>query len=370
MKLTNTTYTATGILILLLVAWMASGLFFANSDEENLATSESGSDASNTELMRVRVTEVFPQAMERKLTLQGQLHARRQILIQAETSGTIESLPVAKGARVATNALVAKLSIEGRESELKEAQARISTAASEQAATQKLQKQGLQSQLKADQAQAALASARAALERIELEIAKVDIRAPFSGVINQLPIEMGQQIDKGTVIAELVDNSSFRATASVAQQSVHKLSVGQAVKVELITGAELEGKLTFISAVADPATRSFDIEAIVENAGQQIAAGTSASVIIPVEKVEAMFVSPSTMALSDTGDIGVKTVNEENKVVFFPVALVQTDSDGAWVTGVPAGSRIITLGQGFVNENQEVEPVEAEPDANGDAATK
>lgn len=361
MKLTNTTYTATGLLVVVLVVWMASGLFASDTPD----SSQNGQKTDKIDLMKVQVLEVFPEEMVRKITLQGQVHAKRQLSIQAETSGTITSLPINKGARIVASSLIAKLSIDGRASELKEAQARINTAASEQAATTKLQKQGLQSQLKADQAQAALASARAALERIELEIARIEIRTPFSGIINRLPVEMGQQIEKGTVIAEIVDDSSFRVNASVAQQSVHQLTLGQTVSVTLITGAELEGKLTFISAVADPATRSFEIEAVIENDGQQIAAGTSASVTIPVEKVEALFVSPSTIALSDQGDIGIKTVNEDNLVAFYPVTLVQTDSSGAWVTGVPSGSRIITLGQGFVNEGQEVEPVATETKPTG-----
>jgi len=357
-KLPQPTYTATGLLILVLVVWMASGVLMPSEDNANTEALDS-SDQQTADLMKVEVTAVFPTDMERQITLQGQVHANRELAVSSKTNGAIESLNVTRGTRVSANTVIVKLSNEGRNSQLLEARARIDTASSEQNAAQKLQRQGLQSQLKAKQAQADLASARAALKRIENEIKHTEIRAPFAGIINKLPVELGQQVDKGTIISHIVDDSSFRVSASVAQQSVHQLKVGQPITVKLIDGTKVPGTLSFISAIADSATRSFEIEGHIKNDGKKIAAGVSASVLIPVASVSALFVSPSTIALSSSGDIGVKGVNQNNIVEFFPIELVETNSNGAWITGVPAGTRIITLGQGFVNEGQEVEPVAA-----------
>ena len=51
-------------------------------------------------------------------------------------------------------------------------------------------------------------------------------------------------------------------------------------------------------------------------------------------------------------------VNERDRVVFHPVRLVRTEASGAWVAGLPGQARLITLGQGFVAEGQQVEPVD------------
>ena len=78
---------------------------------------------------------------------------------------------------------------------------------------------------------------------------------------------------------------------------------------------------------------------------------------IPVEQVNATFVSPSAMSLGEDGELGVKAVDENDKVIFLPIKLVSTSIDGAWVSGIPADTSVITMGQGFVNVGELVEPV-------------
>jgi len=125
----------------------------------------------------------------------------------------------------------------------------------------------------------------------------------------------------------------------------------------------LNGTVTYISASADQATRSFAIEATLENPENAIAAGVSASLVIPTESLEAFFVSPSSLALGENGEIGVKSVNDDGIVEFHAITIVQTTQNGAWVTGVDEGTSIIGLGQGFVNPGEKVTPVMTEKPA-------
>ena len=83
----------------------------------------------------------------------------------------------------------------------------------------------------------------------------------------------------------------------------------------------------------------------------------SASLKIPVETLETVFLTPSALSLGDRGELGVKVVDNENTVQFVPIKLLSTTIDGAWVSGVATGSRIITLGQAFVAVGETVDPV-------------
>ena len=67
-------------------------------------------------------------------------------------------------------------------------------------------------------------------------------------------------------------------------------------------------------------------------------------------------ISPSLLTLDADGVVGVKIVDEFNRVVFYPVELAISKPDGVWVTGLPETARIITVGQGYVAVGQEVEP--------------
>ena len=350
-------YIAAGVLVLVLGLWMASGALSSNEEESPETTASAEKDAAAP--MKVEYIDVALTPKSRDIILQGQLEPRRHLQLRAETSSIVDIIAAKKGDRVNKGDTIVSLALEGRESDLLEAQAQLQTARSQQQAAASLRQKGLQSQVQLEQAQAQLASARAQLDRIQRDIANTKIIAPFSGVINAIPVEVGEMIDRGAFVAELVDNSGFTVTAQVAQQTLAQLELGKAIDVKLITGETLPGKLTFISSLADASSRSFAVEAEVENVDEQFAAGVSASLVVPVEQVEAVFISPSALSLGDGGDLGVKIIDENEQVEFVPISLISSSLDGAWVTGIPDNSRVITLGQGFVKSGQKVEPVKA-----------
>ena len=358
----RTSYVAASVLVLALVLWMASGLLPSDGNAEAEATTagEQTGQSDETAPMKVEYIDVTLSPKSRDIVLQGQLEPRRHLLLRAETASTVETISVDKGNRVKKDDTIIALSLDGRESDLIEAQAQVQSARSQQKAAASLRQKGLQSQVQLEQTQAQLASARAQLKRIERDISNTQITAPFTGFVNDVPVEVGEMINRGDVVAELVDNSGFTVTAQVSQQTLAQLELGKTIDVKLITGETIPGKLTFISSVADSASRSFIVEAEIDNVGGKMSAGVSASLIVPIEQVEAVFITPSALSLGDAGELGVKTIDENQQVVFTPIELVSSTMEGAWVTGIPDNSRVITLGQGFVKNGQEVDPVLAE----------
>lgn len=361
----RTSIIAAGVLVLVLTLWMVSGLFKSSNTDESEHSSGETSQADQTDSVterdndttKVQVEIANLESRSREIVLQGQLEPARVLDIKAETSSTIETLAVSKGQRVETNDVLVTLAINGRNDDLTEANAQVRYAQGEQRAAAQLLQQGLQSEVRSQQTAAALATAVAQRNRITRDIENTKILAPFAGIINSLPMEIGDLVSHGTVIAQLIDDSSFRVTAQVAQLAVSELNIGQTVTLELITGQELEGTLTFVSSMANSQTRSFTVEAEVKNPGDKVSAGVSASLKIPVETVESVFLTPSALSLGDRGELGVKLVDDDNTVEFVPVKLLSTTIDGAWVTGIPAGSQIITLGQAFVAIGEKVDPV-------------
>jgi multidrug efflux system membrane fusion protein len=132
--------------------------------------------------------------------------------------------------------------------------------------------------------------------------------------------------------------------------------VNQPAKVLFITGEERTGTVTFIGSSAASETRTFLAEIEVPNADGAIPAGISAEVIIPTGEVTAHFIAPSIVSLDTEGSLGVKTVDANDVVAFFPVEVVKAQIDGIWVTGLPDTVDVITVGQGFVNAGETVAP--------------
>ena len=107
-------------------------------------------------------------------------------------------------------------------------------------------------------------------------------------------------------------------------------------------------------------TRTFLVEVEVANEDGAIPAGISAEIVIPTGEVTAHFLSPSIVSLDTQGALGVKTVNAENEVEFFPIEIVRAQIEGIWVTGLPDTVDVITVGQGYVNAGETVAPAAAE----------
>ncbi len=208
-------------------------------------------------------------------------------------------------------------------------------------------------------AEAALAAARADLERAELELANTRIKAPFGGVLEQRHVELGSHLETGERVALLVDDTVLKAVGQISQQSAGELRLGQAITLRLLDGREAQGALTYISRLGDSATHSFRVEAEVPNPQRLLNAGSSAELRIAVARDAAHFLSSAVLSLNGSGEVGVKSVNDEGLVRFHPIELVRTEANGVWVSGLPERLRIITRGQGFVNGGDSVIPIPA-----------
>ena len=99
------------------------------------------------------------------------------------------------------------------------------------------------------------------------------------------------------------------------------------------------------------------MELEVSNRKRTLRGGVTAEIRIPVESVQAHFISPALLTLDDEGVLGVRIVNDEARVEFKPVSMFATRPDGVWVTGLPENATIITVGQEFVRHGVVVVPV-------------
>jgi len=364
----KTSWIAAAGVALALALWMASGLMRGEGNASETSGEAQEVDTGNASAdddpppMRVEIMIARPEPEQRSIVLRGQVAATRMVELRAETAGRVAELFVTRGERIEAGEPLIRLDAGVREALLAGARAQLASAQAEQTAAESLGRRGLQSQLQTEQALAAASLASAEVDRLERDLENTTVRAPFAGIVERLPLEIGQLLERGDPAATLVDDSAFEVTARAAQQIAAELVPGQPVDVTLITGEKLNGQLTWISSVADAATRSFEIEARIDNPNAALAAGVSASLTIAVERVEAVFLSPSTLTLGENGDLGVKILDDDDRVVFLPVAVLRTSLDGAWVTGIDMDTRVVTLGQGFVGAGERV-LVDLAPDA-------
>jgi multidrug efflux system membrane fusion protein len=326
----------------LVLLWLVSGLFSEpEAPVPNLL--DAMASASDSGMPTVVVEEIRAEPRSQRRTLRGKTASKQTASISTEISGIVVSRPVERGARVADGQLLCEIATDDRAALVNEALASVAQAQIEHEGALTLQNENLLAEAQVAQTAARLESARANLLRRELDLSRTKVRAPFSGVIESQPL----------------------VEVSVSERDVGALRVGELASARTSTGQYLEGTITFVGSQSDNLTRTYLAEITIPNPDYQIRAGLTVVVDLPGETVKAHRVSPSLFTLSDSGKLGLRTVNSENQVEFYPVAILEDSPDGAWVTGLPERVRLITVGHEFVAVGQTVEAQSAAAEATG-----
>ena len=332
-------------------AWMGSG-FISPEGNDSLVPPM----VSNARLITVAVAPSQAQTVTQYFVAEGQALPERMTSIRAETTGQIVDVMVEKGQDVVAGQLIARFDVTRNVADLTRAQEELARAQRDFSNSQILVERGVATNDTLSQNRADLASAEADVINSERSLANSEIKAPFAGRLEALNLNAGEFVAAGSEVGQIVDNTPLSVTIQIPQQSLRNIKTGQQAKVTFITGEERNGIVAFVGTSADAATRTFLAEITVDNEDGQVPAGVSAEIRIPTGEAVAHFISPATLSLGSDGALGVKTVNADNTVVFSEVTIERAQTDGIWVSGLTANVDIITIGQGYVNNGQTVDP--------------
>jgi multidrug efflux system membrane fusion protein len=189
-----------------------------------------------------------------------------------------------------------------------------------------------------------------------VELNRTEVKAPFRGYVEKI-IKPGNYINRGEICAVIIELDPVTFIAEVPEAEIKTIVKGQNVSMQLVTGEIINSRLSFVSKSATPSTRSFRVEAEVENPNGLIRDGITATMQINTNKILATKISPSIMLLSDAGSLGVRIVNDDAIVEFIPIKILEDTQDGIWITGIQNSSNLIVRGQGYVENGQRVIPI-------------
>ncbi len=191
-----------------------------------------------------------------------------------------------------------------------------------------------------------------------VELNRTEVKAPFRGYVEKI-VKPGNYINRGEICAVIIELDPITFIAEVPEAEIKSIVKGQNVSINLVTGETINSRLSFVSKSATPSTRSFRVEAEVENPNGLIRDGITATMQINTNKILATKISPSIMLLSDSGSLGVRVVNDNAVVEFIPIKILEDTQDGIWVKGIKNSSNLIVRGQGYVENGQQVNPIPA-----------
>ncbi|MET4103162.1 multidrug efflux system membrane fusion protein [Roseovarius sp. MBR-78] len=364
--------------------------------EEASATPDTTGDAA---VMRVVVQRSEAREVDSAVVARGRTEADRTVALRAETSGLVISEPLKRGAFVETGDLLCRLDPAARQAALAEAEARLAEAQAgvpeararlEEARAEVEEAQinyraatglvgsGYASKTRVaatraalrsaeagveaatsglESARANIESARAAVTAAEEEIKRLTIHAPFGGVLETDTAELGSLLQTGALCATVLRLDPMTLVGFVSETDVARVKLGAKASGRTTSGKEAAGEVTFVSRSADESTRTFRVDVTVPNPDLAIRDGETVEIAIAAAGKSAHLVPQSALTLDDEGTLGLRVVEEGNRVAFTPVTLLRDTPVGVWLTGLPERADIIVIGQEYVRAGVTVAPV-------------
>jgi multidrug efflux system membrane fusion protein len=348
---------AATVIFVLVVAWIGTGQISHGSDAPDAAT-----QSKVSAIPRVQVLTLAAEDRDATISVHGRTQALHSVDVRSEVEGVVSAIHFQKGDRVKQGALLCEIKVNDREAKLDQARAMVAQTAKQHDVDLDLQKNGFRSAIQVAESGAQLEAARAVERTQEIQLANTNMRAPFDGIIDDRYVDVGDYMKIGDKCALLIAPEPFLAVGSVSEREVGQIRVGDPASATLVTGETVEGKVRFVADKADDTTRTFRVEVELPNPDAKLRDGVTADMHIPVRQVKAVRISSGIMVLDDNGVVGVRTV-ESGVVHFMPVQVLSDSPTGTWVTGLPDGVTVITVGQEFVSDGEHVSTVQQQAHA-------
>lgn len=341
--------------------WIATGEFSSVGSAQNEPETESAAAEQPVAPLRTVGVVTPPHVMHsRAIHISGRTDADKRAVLSARAAGIIAELPVKQGDRVKAGDLVLMLDAEEKPAAVETAKALLQQREAEWEAVQRLAKGGNAPKLQLDNAFSALAAAKSQLKTAEAELDRNRVVAPFDGVIDRVSVELGSSVPQGGEVATILALDPIIAKGEISERDLRYVEVGDEARARLVNGDTVEGKVRYFSREATAQTRTYPVEIAIANPEFKIPAGMTTEITLLAEPTDAVVLPRSVVTLSGKGDLGIRAVDKNDKVVFFPIDLIDDTPTGLVLAGIPAEARIIVAGQDLVTEGDEVKPVEAD----------
>ena len=346
--------------------------FLASTVAAAAAHAQFGGPAQ-VEVEPIKMSDIAPTAR-----LVGTINPQRRTVLATEVAGAVVELTVDIGDRVRKGELLCHLRDSTQQFDLTAAQARrdewqaelqieranltkarfekdrIAKLASLQRSTEK-EVNDSQADLLAAEQRVARADARIAAAAAEIALARdrlehMHIKAPFDGVVVRKLTELGQWVETGGQIFEILDLSTVRARVNVHESAIVYCQVGQVVSVTVAGwGDSYQGMIGRIVPDADVRARTFPVEIDIPNEAGVLRSGMFVHAALPSGPQQSHLIVPKDAVVLNGAakTIWIARPNDAGHVAApLPVELIAEAQDSYAVSaqGLNAGDLVIVRG--------------------------
>lgn len=242
----------------------------------------------------VEAVAVTVQALNAGLSSVGTLVAEDAVVIRPEIAGIIDKMHVADGARVKAGEPLYSLESQLLRAEHNEAAANIERSRRSYARAEDLAKRQLIARSEYDDAKANLGVDKARLTSAAIRLAKTTIRAPFDGIVGLHQVSLGDYVEVGQAMVNLVRLDPMQVDFRVPENHLAQVTPGQRVdvRIDAFPGKAFSGQVIALDPQVDVASRSVLVRASVANKESLLRPGLFARVDVVLARQAAAILVP------------------------------------------------------------------------------
>ena len=322
----------------------------------------------------VRVAPVLQREVKQTVTLVGTVEPWKRSVVASEVEGLVQAFPAKEGMKVKQGQVLARLRTETLQIQLdsavashREAVARHHQAKRDLTRVRVLFKKELVTQKDFDDAQAEEAALGERVSQLGAEIRRVKdaldqstIVAPFDGWITEESTEIGQWVEEGGPIIEMVDLSHVQVEIPLPERYVSHIHPRDPVTATFdgLPEFEARGSVFSLVAQADRTARTFPVKVDIPNPDLAIKSGMVSRVTLQIDRPHRGIVVPKDALVLRGGKEFVFLVNE-GTVDQVPVTAVLHVEDVVEITGqVREGMTVVVEGNERLFPGQPVRVLE------------
>lgn len=228
--------------------------------EKEIALMDTSTVIKNPKL--VTIASVEPTEFKHFIDIQGTVESHENVAVQPGMPGVVTAVFVKEGDQVSKGQILGETDNRAMKESLAQLQTNLDLAKTAFEKQQRLWNQKIGSEMQFLQAKTQYESLKKSIESMEAQIDMTRMKAPISGVVDQVNVKVGEYAAPGMFGAfNVVNFNRMKVTAKVADSYIQKIKVGDPVKITLNDiGTSLESKVSFVSKVVNPMSRTFLIE--------------------------------------------------------------------------------------------------------------
>jgi membrane fusion protein (multidrug efflux system) len=362
----KTLTTACLTLLLLLTLASCSG---GGDDERTWAEGAADDEGRPEEAVPVEVVALERGTIESALRFSATLEAERDVQVLAEAQRRVVELRVEEGDGVKAGALLIRLQDDEQRSALNKAEIELRQATREFNRQKSLFEQKLVSEQVFNDAASVFDQAEIAVDDARRNLAYTEVRAPFTGVVTERLVNVGDFVTLNQPLFRIIDFDSIVARIYVPQKELPSLAPGLAARItaDAVGGASLVGTVDRIAPVVDPGTGTLKVTIAIPR--QQ---GLRPGMFVEVELVTAVHMDalllPKRAVVYDNDQLFVFRLGDERRVERIKIQPLLEDVNNIEpASGLGEGDQIVVAGQASLKDGALVRlPGDPEPEEDGE----